>query len=143
MSRSFSSRLESLTLGGPQKTAPPSGAFIKGETELWRLQFSLPPDLVFFQGHFEGAPLLPAMAQVILAKYAARRIVAGPLSIAAITQAKFLSPVAPHHLLSVYALGPVSGSGDWRFHLTSRAGDKGDEIDASYLKMKMEAAIGE
>lgn len=126
-------QIEAAALGSPEKAAPPSAAFLKAG-EVWRRRYRLGADFVGFQGHFEGRPVLPALAQVFIAQDMVRTLLKRPVRLAAVTQAKFLSPVPPGHCLSVYASNPEK-SGEWRLHLTSMAEGGPAEIDAAFLRL--------
>lgn len=139
MSSAFLDQISAAGLGPPQKDEPPSEAFIKGEGRgrVWLRRFRLEADFIGFQGHFEGRPVLPALAQVLLARESAEAVAGQALFIEAIAQAKFLSPAVPGDLISVHALPPADGwSGEWRFHLSAAKAD-GRRSDASFLRLKL------
>lgn len=103
----------------------------KLETGLAR--YSLTVDFIAFRGHFDGLPVLPALAQVLAAKHAAQKKEGRSLKLKAITQAKFLSLVEPDTVLAVYFQAPENRDADWRFHLS--ACRDGRETDASFLRL--------
>jgi len=141
MSANFLAQIEDIVLAEASKMPPPSAAFLKGG-EVWRRQYRLPADLLVFQGHFAANPVLPALAQVLMAKDAARRLSGLDLRLTAVEQAKFLAPVGPGHILSVYAQAPEGWPGDWRFHLTADPENGGPALDAAFLKLQLEAQAG-
>ena len=125
-------QIEAAALGPPEKAASLAD-FLKSP-EVWRRRYTLSEDFVGFQGHFEGHPVLPALAQVFAAQNLVQALNYGPVTLEAITQAKFLSLVRPGHLLSAYASIPEDG-GEWRVHLTSAAEGQ-PEVDAAFLRLK-------
>lgn len=71
-----------------------------------RLELQVPADLRYFEGHFEGQPMLPGVAQVVaLADRHARRLVPGLGPPLRIQRAKFTAVVGPGETL-VLTLGP-------------------------------------
>lgn len=127
-------QIRAAASGQPEKTKSPSEAFLNAP-EAWRLRYLLNDDFAGFHGHFEGHPILPALAQVFIAQDLVQALLGRPAILAGITQAKFLSPVTPGSLLSAYA-AVVEKTGEWRVHLTSTAGDSTMEIDAAFLRLK-------
>lgn len=128
-------QIKAAVLGGSTKAVPPSGLFLKSKDNVRRLRFRLDENFIAFQGHFAGHPVLPALAQVLLARETASAISARALYIESIIQGKFLSLVEPGGFLSVYAQSPpAAGSGEWRFHLTHSI-DVEAETDASFLRL--------
>lgn len=55
----------------------------------------------FFDGHFPGEPVLPAVAQVDAAIALASRILGAPHRLAEVTRAKFTAPTGPGRDLSL------------------------------------------
>ncbi|MDR2947158.1 MAG: hypothetical protein LBV79_10500 [Candidatus Adiutrix sp.] len=131
-------QIAAAALGPPEKTAPPSTAFLKA-AEVWRRDYLPAEDFAGFRGHFEGQPVLPALAQVFMAQDTAQTLAGHPLTLAAVTQAKFLSPVVPGLTLSVYAQAPDQG-GEWRLHLTA-SGDGIPAVDAAFLRLKFKEEL--
>lgn len=56
-------------------------------------------DFIGFGGHFPGAPILPAIAQVEMGRLLAEEWLDSPLRLLAVDHAKFLKPVHPDDLL--------------------------------------------
>ena len=133
MSGEMRRQIAAAALGPPEKTAPPSEAFLK-VLEVWRRPYRLDENFVGFQGHFEGRPVLPALAQVFIAQDMVITLLKRPVTLEAVTQAKFLSPVTPGRLLSVYAFSEKPG--EWRLHLTSAAEGGAAEVDAAFMRLK-------
>lgn len=128
-------QIEAAALGPPEKTSPPSEAFLK-VPEVWRRQYRFNDDFVGFQGHFEGHPVLPALSQVFIAQHMVQTLLKRQVILENITQAKFLSPVPPGRLLSAYAWLPEKAD-EWRLHLTAMAEDGQTETDAAFLRLKL------
>jgi 3-hydroxymyristoyl/3-hydroxydecanoyl-(acyl carrier protein) dehydratase len=128
--------IEEAALGPAEKAAPPPGAFLKSAGLLWRRRYRLEADFIAFQGHFPGRPVLPALAQVLFAQNLAARLTGRALAPAAVSQAKFLAPVGPGGLLSVYAGPAENEEGDWRFHLLTAEADGAGAADAAFIKMR-------
>lgn len=80
------------------------------------LRFVVPNDLVYFEGHFEGNPMLPAVAQVIALVDARARQVFGVLAAQGsrrMTRLKFQSTVRPGEAVELgLALGAPSELGE-------------------------------
>ena len=70
-----------------------------------RFRVSVPPSSPFFTGHFEGQPVLPAVAQLALVQELAEEQLAAPLSIVAVQKARFRTPVGPSDVLEVLLSG--------------------------------------
>lgn len=127
-------QIRAAASGQPEKTTSPSEAFLNAP-EAWRLRYLLNDDFAGFRGHFEGHPVLPALAQVFIAQDLVQALLKRPVILAGITQAKFLSPVPPGSLLSAYAV-VVEKTGEWRVQLTSKTGNNMTETDAAFLRLK-------
>lgn len=56
-------------------------------------------DFIGFSGHFPGAPILPAIAQVEMGRLLVEEWLGAPLRLLAVDHAKFLKPVRPGELL--------------------------------------------
>jgi hypothetical protein len=123
---------------GPETFALPAGAFLKTDLPVWRGLYELGLDFSAFQGHFENRPVLPALAQTLLAKDLAGRLWPELDRISAIISAKFLGLVEPPALVAVYAQpsAAVPGPGQWRFQLAAaRAG--GPAVEAAALRLEL------
>jgi len=82
------------------KTAATSA--LKWETDRIIIQhFCFPPEFIAFQGHFPGAPLLPAFAQIQMAHVMLETAWQAPLQLARIDKAKFREPLRPGQTVSV------------------------------------------
>ena len=123
--------------GQAEAAEAPSADFLKGRGTVSRCRYRLEGDFSPFQGHFEGRPVLPALAQVLLAKDAAQTITGRELKIEAVVQAKFLALVTPGATVTVYAQAPESGASEWRFHLRSLLDADQLETDVAWLRLKM------
>ncbi|MDR2934263.1 MAG: hypothetical protein LBV70_00045 [Candidatus Adiutrix sp.] len=123
---------------GPETFAVPAGNFLKSGLPVWLGLYGLNLDFPAFQGHFEGRPVLPALAQTLLAKDLAGRLWPELDRTSAIVSAKFLGLVEPPAVVSVYAQPPAAGPGpgQWRFQLTAaRAGGPAGEAAALRLEL--------
>jgi hypothetical protein len=98
----------------------------------------LKDDFLAFQGHFEGRPVLPALAQTLLAKDLARELNPGRDFIKTIVSAKFLGLIEPPAVVTVYAQPPSAelGPGLWRFQLTAARAD-GPSTLAAALRLEL------
>ncbi|MHB8707492.1 MAG: 3-hydroxyacyl-ACP dehydratase FabZ family protein [Desulfuromonadales bacterium] len=56
-------------------------------------------DFIGFDGHFPGAPILPAIAQIEMGRQLVEEWLESPLQLLAVDHAKFLKPVRPGELL--------------------------------------------
>ena len=71
----------------------------------------------FFEGHFPGAPLLPAVAQLALAEEVARRLLGRAAALLEVLDVRFRLPVAPGERLEVR----LSAAGELRSDGTTPA----------------------
>lgn len=141
MSSEFKRQIKAALAGPPVKALPPTPLFIKNpEPDSCRLcRFQLAKDFIGFQGHFEGRPVLPALAQVLMTQVSAELIGGREVFMESIAQAKFLSLVEPESSLLVYAQVPADmGAGEWRFHL--RALKAGAENEAAFIRLRISPA---
>jgi 3-hydroxyacyl-[acyl-carrier-protein] dehydratase len=76
--------------------------------------FRFAPDFPGFDGHFPGAPILPAIVQIQVAVAVASEHAGTPLRLAAVEAAKFLSPVRPGE--EIVASCRPAGPGDAPMH---------------------------
>lgn len=66
-----------------------------------RAELCFTGDEFFFEGHFPGAPVLPAVVQVGAAVELASRLLKRPQRLIEVTRAKFTSPTGPGCLLTL------------------------------------------
>ena len=134
-------QLRAAAVGLPEKCTPPPGTFLKTREKVWCRKYQLAPDFIAFQGHFNGHPVLPALAQVLMAKDSVSAVLAQDVTIEAVEQGKFMSLVVPGNTVMVYARPPQGGGiGEWRFHLTATSQVGGADFlvaDVSYLAIKI------
>ena len=88
-------------------------------SDVRRFLVSVPSSSPVFTGHFEGRPVLPAVAQLALVQELAEEQLAAPLSIVAVQKARFRTPVGPSDVLEV-SLSRREGSD--RLHFTMKLG---------------------
>ena len=74
-----------------------------------RVQLALEPDLIAFDGHFPGAPILPAVAQIDWAVRVAREHFELPAHFNALRALKFLRIVQPPVQLTLELWRDVDG----------------------------------
>jgi hypothetical protein len=124
---------------GPETFALPAGKIFKSGLPVWRGLYGLDMDFPAFKGHFEGRPVLPALAQTLLAKDLAVRLWPELDRVAAIVSAKFLGLVEPPALVAVYAQPPTAdpGAGQWRFQLTTADGLNRPAVEAAVLRLEL------
>jgi 3-hydroxymyristoyl/3-hydroxydecanoyl-(acyl carrier protein) dehydratase len=70
-------------------------------SDVRRFRVCVPPASPYFTGHFEGQPVLPAVAQLALIQELAEEQLAAPFSIVAVQKARFRTPVGPSDVLEV------------------------------------------
>lgn len=75
---------------------------VDGGRERVRFAVQVPADLVFFQGHFPGFPILPGIAQVVpLALDAAREVWPDLRAPRRLSRLKFRQPIFPEQALEL------------------------------------------
>lgn len=140
MAGEMTKQIRAAALGPPERGRPQSEAFLKS-AGIWRRSYCLGQDFVGFQGHFEGHPVLPALAQVLIAQDLAQALSPTPLRLEAVGQAKFLSLIRPGQALAAYALPPADGGpGEWRIQLNSAEAEGRAETEAAFLRLKFAEA---
>jgi 3-hydroxyacyl-[acyl-carrier-protein] dehydratase len=75
------------------------------ETNGWTRVFCFPDDFAGFAGHFPGAPVLPAIAQVLAAQVVAETAIGKPLRLYSVTRAKFHVQILPGDPVTVSCKG--------------------------------------
>lgn len=83
----------------------------------YRLLVRIPAASPFFEGHFEGRPILPAVAHLALVQESLEDLWAAPVVIESIERARFRAPVAPADELEVLLVLSECG-GRVRFDVT-------------------------
>lgn len=138
MNSEIARQIQAAALGPPEEALPPSDIFIKNPApgQVLVRRYRLDEKFIAFQGHFEGRPVLPALAQTLLARDCAAAVLGRDVFIEAIIQAKFISLVDPEGTISLYARRPENESDEWRFHLRHLPAS-GQERDASFLRLKI------
>lgn len=63
--------------------------------------YDLKADFPAFKGHFEAAPVLPAVCQMSFCADAARRLLNKNMEVTAVKRAKFIGPVLPNMTLRI------------------------------------------
>ena len=82
-------------LAPPAKPRLPEVRAMEGGGHALTLSLFVPADLFYFDGHFDGAPLLPGVVQVDWAHHYARLHLALPVRFRAMHALKFQQPVLP------------------------------------------------
>ena len=59
------------------------------------VDLSLPPELIFFEGHFPEKAILPAVSQIFMAEQLFKRYCPMPLRFIALKRLKFRRPIVP------------------------------------------------
>lgn len=66
------------------------------------IAFALAPDLIFFQGHFPGRPILPGLAQVHIAALLAQKLWGQTPSDSNLSKLKFKRVLAPNERVTLF-----------------------------------------
>ena len=66
------------------------------------LALSLPPDMVYFDGHFDEQPILPAVAQIFMVRQLADHYWDLPVVCAGAKQLKFKATIAPEEAVQLH-----------------------------------------
>lgn len=95
-------------------------------------RFRLDPASRIFDGHFEGAPILPGVAHIALALEVCRRKPSGRIMLAGIRELRFLRPLGPGDEVEV-AISPGTAGGSIRFeiHAGGEVASTGRLLEAS------------
>ena len=132
-----SEQIPLLCLGDLQETERvPPGRDFRNASRVWLLRYRLTPDFRVFDGHFPGQPVLPAMAQIMLARHGAEQVSGHALRLEEIVQAKFTALVRPEALVVLSIAPPAAESRNWVFRLQFSQ-DGGEAFsDASQMKIR-------
>lgn len=134
-------QIRDMALGVPEECGPPAGTFFRSRETVLRRRYRLPAEFTGFQGHFEGNPVLPALAQVQLARDAAEQSLNHSLSVARIVQAKFLAPVTPGSVATLFFAPPADKGGNWLFQIFAGSEGVDGETEAARLKIVFKDAV--
>ncbi len=93
MSSRLQAAVQDAALGPAEQTAD----------GFWRQTFRFAPEFCGFAGHFPGAPVLPAIVQVLLVEELARAMASGPVRLSRVVAAKFLIKLGPGREITVTA----------------------------------------
>lgn len=72
----------------------------EGDERAFKMEWAVPADLPYLQGHFPGNPVFPAVA-IVDASFYALQLKFPTATLQAIENAKFLSLIQPGHPLSI------------------------------------------
>lgn len=93
----------------------------EGESQRMTLALWLDPKLLWFQGHFPQAPLLPGVVQIHLAIHYAQQLLGVQGAFAGMEMVKFQQPLRPATMVTLQLLWqPVTG----KLHFTYLLGDE-------------------
>jgi 3-hydroxymyristoyl/3-hydroxydecanoyl-(acyl carrier protein) dehydratase len=92
----------------------------EGSARPHALDWKVDPSLPYFNGHFPGTPILPAVAIVDASTYILKRALDQPeLRLSAVAVAKFLSPIQPNRQVHIEI--QQQGEKDWQIEWSDRA----------------------
>src|SRR5690606_27073371 len=80
------------------------------------VKWTVPADLPYFQGHFPGQPVFPAVGIVDATLHALSVHHGSKLTLAGVPQAKFLHPILPGQTVQIEmnAQGPKEWIANWK-----------------------------
>ena len=91
------------------------------EAHGWQRQYMFDASSAVFAGHFPEHPVLPAVAQILMAQMTLEDALGRPLSLRAIAQAKFTAPLEPGAVIELRVQqGPRAGLWDCALHRAGR-----------------------
>ncbi len=82
-----------------------------------RADVHVPPDSVWFRGHFPQEPVLPGIAQLAMVVEALDRIQGPPLKVASVSRIRFKQRVGPDERLRVFASARENKPGAFSFRI--------------------------
>jgi 3-hydroxymyristoyl/3-hydroxydecanoyl-(acyl carrier protein) dehydratase len=102
----------------------PSAVFEKmypaGSGRPMELDWKVDPSLPYFNGHFPGTPILPAVAIIDASTYCLQRALdQADLRVKVVDNAKFLSPIQPNQTVHIEL--QKQGENDWQIEWTDRS----------------------
>ena len=91
------------------------------ETPGWQRQYVFAASSAVFAGHFPEHPVLPGMAQILMAQMTLEEALGKPLSLCSIVQAKFAAPLEPDAVIELRVRqGRRAGLWDCALHCAGR-----------------------
>ena len=92
----------------------------------WRARFRVEPESGLFEGHFEGEPILPGVAHLVLVRHALR-VMGGPsVVLARVPTARFRRPVRPGDVIDVMVTIPdAAGRASFEVHAAGQLAANG------------------
>lgn len=84
-----------------EKEIRAAGVPVSMNDDCFTKNYVFPPSFVGFDGHFPGAPILPAVVQLMAGADAASEVSKTPLKTEGVSRAKFLRPIKPNECLSI------------------------------------------
>ena len=92
----------------------------EGSARPMAVDWKVDPSLPYFNGHFPGTPILPAIAIVDASTYVLQRALGEPgLRLKAVAVAKFLSPIQPNQQVHIEL--QKQGEKEWQIEWTDTA----------------------
>jgi len=91
------------------------------EAQLMRLSCRVPKDLVYFQGHFEGTPVVAGVVQLSWVDETIRRFFDHELAITRMEAVKFHQLLVPESLFTMQ-IQHHPEKGKWSFQIATEAG---------------------
>jgi 3-hydroxymyristoyl/3-hydroxydecanoyl-(acyl carrier protein) dehydratase len=82
----------------------------------WRARFRVEPSSRAFTGHFEGQPILPGVAHLVIVRHALRAMDGAAATLRALPSVRFRHPVRPGDVLDVSVTRP-DAVGECRFEV--------------------------
>lgn len=78
-----------------------SAVEVMPETSGWQRRYLFEASSAVFAGHFPGHPVLPGVAQILMAQMTLEDAMGRPIIISSINQAKFMAPVEPEAVIEL------------------------------------------
>ncbi len=111
------------------------GTLKSSETSL-SVMLELPPDLVWFDGHFPARALLPGVTQLQwVLEYAARWL--GPVKMREVLSTKFVRPVLPGESLQLCLTKGSEADDGLTLHFEYRVIGQGDAVQIAIGRLKV------
>ena len=114
-----------------QKKMPETESLIEKTENTVRLNFSVSETSPYFDGHFPGYPILPAVAQIDMITHFASKYLGTGIGLSEIKRVKFTNPIKP---LTPLCLNLVKSENTITFKLTSP--DEATVYSAGSLKLR-------
>jgi 3-hydroxymyristoyl/3-hydroxydecanoyl-(acyl carrier protein) dehydratase len=83
----------------------------------WRARLRVEPSSRAFAGHFDGEPILPGIAHLVIVAHALRAMGGGPTSVRALPSVRFRRVIRPGDVLDVVARAEAGGGCRFEVHV--------------------------